>query len=81
MLVIVTLEPWHPQTAFVHVPINDFGIGENEAYVVEDLLTDERFLWRGSRNFVALNPHAHSSADLFRLRRWQDRENGQDVYA
>ncbi len=80
ILVVVTIDPWQPQTAFVHVPLADFGIGEIEAYVVEDLLTGERFSWRGSRNFVALNPHARP-AHIFRIRRWQDRENGQDVFA
>lgn len=80
VLVIVTVDPWQPQTAFVHVPLADFGITESEAYVVEDLLTGERFTWRGSRNFVALNPHTRP-AHIFRIRRWQDRENGQDLFA
>ena len=80
ILVVVTVDPWQAQTAFVHVPLADFGIGESEAYVVEDLLTGERFTWRGSRNFVALNPHTRP-AHIFRIRRWQDRENGQDIFA
>ncbi|MEI6071728.1 MAG: alpha-1,4-glucan--maltose-1-phosphate maltosyltransferase [Verrucomicrobiae bacterium] len=80
VLVIVTVDPWQPRTAFVHVPLADFGIGENDAYVMEDLLTGERFTWRGSRNFVALDPHSRP-AHIFRVRRWQDRENGQDVFA
>jgi len=80
ILVAVTIDPWQPQTAFVRVPLADFGIGESEAYVVEDLLTGERFSWRGSRNFVALNPHTRP-AHIFRIRRWQDRENGQDIFA
>jgi starch synthase (maltosyl-transferring) len=80
ILVVVTVDPWQPQTAFVHVPLADFGIGETEAYVAEDLLSGERFAWRGSRNFVALNPHTRP-AHVFRIRRWQDRENGQDIFA
>jgi starch synthase (maltosyl-transferring) len=80
IFVVVTVDPWQPQTAFVHVPLADFGIGESEAYVAEDLLTGERFTWRGSRNFVALNPHTRP-AHVFRIRRWQDRENGQDIFA
>ena len=80
MLVIVTVDPWQPQTAFVHVPLADFGIGAAEAFVVEDLLTGEKFTWRGSRNFVSLNPHTRP-AHVFRVRRFQDREDGQDVFA
>ncbi len=80
LLIAVTVDPWQPQTAFVHVPLADFGIAENEAYVVEDLLTGECFTWRGSRNFIALNPHTRP-AHIFRIRRWQDRENGRDIFA
>ncbi|MCX6971287.1 MAG: alpha-1,4-glucan--maltose-1-phosphate maltosyltransferase [Verrucomicrobia bacterium] len=80
ILVIVTVDPWQPQTAFVHVPLAEFGIGENDAYVAEDLLTGERFTWRGNRNFVALNPHTRP-AHVFRIRRWLDREDGQDIFA
>lgn len=80
ILVVVTVDPWQLQTAFVHVPLADFGIGENDAYVAEDLLTGERFTWRGRRNFVALNPHTRP-AHILRIRRWQDREDGQDIFA
>ena len=80
IFVVLTVDPWAPQTAFVHVPLADWGIGENEAFVVEDLLTGEKFSWRGARNFVSLNPHTRP-AHIFRIRRWQDREDGQDVFA
>jgi len=80
IVTVVTVDPWTPQTAFIHVPIADFGIGENETYIVEDLLTGEQFSWRGARNFVSLNPHSRP-AHVFRIRRWQDREDGRDVFA
>lgn len=80
LLIITTLDSWHPQTAFVHVPIRDFQIGENDVYIVEDLLTGDRYPWRGSRNFVALDPSSRP-AHIFRIRRRQDREDGQDIYA
>jgi len=80
LLIVVTVDPWQPQNAFVHVPLADFGIAETEPFVVEDLLTQERFTWRGARNFVSLNPHTRP-AHILRIRRLQDRENGQDVFA
>jgi starch synthase (maltosyl-transferring) len=80
ILVVVTLDPWQPQTAFVQVPLADFGIGADEPYVAEDLLTGEQFAWRGSRNFVALHP-SNRPAHVFRIRRWQDRIDGRDVFA
>lgn len=80
IFVAVTLNPWQPQSAFVHVPVKDFGIGEGDSYVMEDLITGERFQWRGGRNFVSLTPQTRP-AHVFRIRRLADRENGQDVFA
>ncbi len=79
LLFIVTVDPYNQQTAFVHVPLEELGIGDRETYQVEDLLTGERFTWTGSRNFVSLNPHTRP-AHILRLRRWAGREGGKDVY-
>jgi starch synthase (maltosyl-transferring) len=80
LLVAVTLDAWNPQTAWVEVPVEEFGLGEDETYQVHDLLTDERFLWRGRRNFIALDPHGRP-AHVFRLRRRAGREKDFEYYA
>ena len=41
---------------------------EGEVYQVHDLLTDARYTWRGSRNYVELDPDTQP-AHIFRLRR------------
>src|SRR5205085_353230 len=56
MLVAVNLDPKNVQATMVHVPIVEMGIGPEEPYVVQDLLTDRRFTWRGPRNYVRLDP-------------------------
>ena len=76
---MVTVDPWNPQSAFVHIPLEEFGIGADEEYVMEDLLTGEKFHWRGARNFVALDPH-HRPAHVFRVRRAIGRELGEVVF-
>ncbi len=80
LLVAVTVDPWNAQAGFINVPLGDFGLGENDPYLVEDLLTGERFAWRGSRNFIALDPH-HRPAHVFRVRRHLGHEAGEDVFA
>ena len=80
LLVAVTLDPWNAQAGFINVPLGNFGLGENDPYLVEDLLTGERFAWRGSRNFIALDPH-HRPAHVFRVRRHLGHEAGEDVFA
>ena len=56
LLVVANLDAWHPRDAMVHVPIDQYGFGEHQPYLVEDLLTGERYRWQGRRNFVRLVP-------------------------
>jgi starch synthase (maltosyl-transferring) len=56
LLVIVNLDAWHTQDVSVHVPLEEFGLVEGAAYQVEDLLTGERYQWKGRQNFVRLTP-------------------------
>jgi starch synthase (maltosyl-transferring) len=79
ILIAVSLDPFHAQSGFASVPVERFGIGENEAYQVEDLLTGERFVWRGRRNFVMLDPNSRP-AHIFRLRRQIGKDGGQTVF-
>jgi starch synthase (maltosyl-transferring) len=80
IVVVVTVDPWNPQSAFVTIPLEQFGIGASEEYVMEDLLTGEKFHWRGARNFIALDPH-HRPAHVFRVRRAIGRELGEVIFA
>lgn len=79
LLGVVSLDPWNPQTGFLQMPLELFGFHETDSYQVEDLLTGDRFLWTGNRNFVALDPH-HRPAHIFRLRRWAGREQDFDYF-
>jgi starch synthase (maltosyl-transferring) len=54
---VVNLDPFWPQAGWIDVPVDEWGIGSDYPYVVHDLLTDERFTWRGSANWVRLDPH------------------------
>lgn len=56
LLIAVNLDPHRVQATMVHVPIADMGIADDEPYVVHDLLTGDRYTWRGVRNYVRLDP-------------------------
>ncbi len=56
LLIIVNLSPNKAHESTVHVPLAKFGVAEDETYDVEDLLTGERFTWKGSANYVWLDP-------------------------
>ncbi|HEX3446479.1 MAG TPA: alpha-1,4-glucan--maltose-1-phosphate maltosyltransferase, partial [Chthoniobacterales bacterium] len=68
LLFFVSVDPFHSQSGFAYVPLEDFDLAESEPFQVEDLLTGEQFVWRGRRNFVLLNPSTRP-AHLFRIRR------------
>jgi starch synthase (maltosyl-transferring) len=68
LLVIVNLDPHQAHETMVDVPLADLGIDANEPYEVNDLLTGARYTWRGSRNYVKLDP-SERVAHLFRVTR------------
>ena len=79
ILVVVNLDPFQAHGSFLHVPVEEFGWLPGDTYQVHDLLWDERYLWTGSRNFVKLDPHT-KPAHVFRVRRWQSREQDFDYF-
>jgi starch synthase (maltosyl-transferring) len=66
ILVVVNLDPRNVQSGWVSVDLNELKLGNNEAYQVHDLLTEARYVWRGSRNFVQLDPSI-LPAHIFRV--------------
>src|SRR5216110_203288 len=69
IFVIVNLDPHRKQSAYVDVPIDQFGQMESDTYQMHDLLSDARYIWRGRRNYVELDPEIQP-AHIFRVRRW-----------
>jgi starch synthase (maltosyl-transferring) len=58
ILVIVNLDSHYKQSGWIDVPLERFGLGQNEPFQVHDLLADAHYTWSGSRNYVELNPAA-----------------------
>lgn len=56
LIVVVNLDPFHMHETMIHVPLEELGLREDQMYEVEDLLTGVRHTWRGSRNYVRLDP-------------------------
>lgn len=56
LLIIVNLDPHRPQHSLVHVPCERMGIPLQTPYVLEDLLDGVKYTWRGSSNYVRLDP-------------------------
>lgn len=67
LVIAVNLDPHHPQETMLHLPIDDLGIGADEPFEVEDLLGGHRYGWRGSDNYVRLDP-SERVGHVFKLR-------------
>jgi starch synthase (maltosyl-transferring) len=79
ILVLVNLDPFHTQSGWVRVPIHELGIDARQPYLVHDLLSDDKFIWQGERNYVELNPQV-LPANIFRLRKRLKRETDFDYF-
>jgi starch synthase (maltosyl-transferring) len=56
VLCVVNLDPFRMQHGFVELPIADWGFTPGDTVEVQDLLSSERYYWRGARNYVRLEP-------------------------
>jgi len=66
ILAVVNLDPRNRQAGWVTLTLDAFHLGSEESFQVHDLLTDARYVWHGSRNFVDLNPVV-LPAHIFRI--------------
>jgi starch synthase (maltosyl-transferring) len=58
LLMIVNLDPHTMQHGFVQLPLTDWGLTPESTVEVTDLLSQERYFWRGEWNYVRLDPQA-----------------------
>jgi starch synthase (maltosyl-transferring) len=68
VLIVVTTDFRNVQSGWIQVPTGELGISGDSGYQIEDLLTGEIFSWRGSRNFVSLDP-SRRVAHILRIKR------------
>lgn len=79
IMVLVNLDPFHKQTGWVSLPLDDLGIDPRQSYLLHDLVSDDRFMWQGERNFVSLDPNV-IPFHVFRVHRRMRREQDFDYY-
>ncbi|HEU6449078.1 MAG TPA: alpha-1,4-glucan--maltose-1-phosphate maltosyltransferase [Verrucomicrobiae bacterium] len=79
VLVVVNLNPHYKHSGWIDLPLDELELDRQKTFQMHDLLTDARYLWRGSHNYIELNP-AFSSAHIFRLRRHVRTEHDFDYF-
>jgi starch synthase (maltosyl-transferring) len=68
IVVVVNLDPHSMHESMIEMPLEQLGIGPEDAYDMTDLLTGARYTWRGKRNYVKLDP-TERVAHVFRVSR------------
>ena len=79
ILTVVSLDPHHIQSAWVHLDTNAVGVQHEGQFQVHDLLTDRRYLWSGPDNFVQLDPNG-VPAHVFSVERQTRTEQNFDSF-
>jgi starch synthase (maltosyl-transferring) len=80
IVAVVNLDPYHTQAGMIDLPLDLFHLDPRQPYQMHDLLTDAKYVWRGPRNYVELNPQ-RLPAHIFCVRRRVRTENGVDYFA
>jgi starch synthase (maltosyl-transferring) len=80
ILTVVNLDPHAAQSGWVDLDIGALNFAADQPYQVHDLLSEQRYVWRGRRNYVLLDP-LRAPAHVFRLRRRVRSEQDFDYYS
>ena len=68
IVTVVNLDPWNAQWGWVGLEPGSIGVGPHDEFQVHDLITDERYTWRGDWHYVLLDPRK-APAHVLRVRR------------
>jgi starch synthase (maltosyl-transferring) len=79
LIIVVNLDPFHTQSGWVKIPVQELGLGEHQPYLVHDLIGDDKYIWEGDRNFVEINPQV-MPGNIFRVRKKLKRETDFDYF-
>jgi starch synthase (maltosyl-transferring) len=56
ILTVVNVDPFRMHHGYVQLPLDDWQFSPHDTLEVQDLLSGERYYWRGAQNYVRLEP-------------------------
>ena len=69
VVVMVNVNSFETHEAWFNLPIHDLGIGNDQQYIAEDLLTGQTMSWSGSWQHLRLDPQ-ENPAMILHIRPW-----------
>jgi len=79
IIVVVNVDYHNLQSGWLELPLQELGVDSTQPYQVHDLLSDAKYVWQGSRNYISLNPHV-MPAHIFRVRHHLKTEHQFDYF-
>lgn len=56
LMIVVCLDPQHTQSGWLSIPSEQLGLPTDQPYLVQDLLSGDKYMWQGNSAFIELNP-------------------------
>ena len=69
IVIAVNLDPFNVHDSWIHLPIDRFGIADDEPFQALELISGETWEWRGARQYVRLDPE-QVPGQIFLIRRY-----------
>jgi len=79
ILIVVNVDPFHTQSGWVKLPLDELQIQPDQQILVYDLLSTDKYFWQGPQNYVELNPHV-LPVHIFKVYRKRKREQDFDYF-
>ncbi len=80
IITVVNLDAHNTQSGWLGLDLRRLGIAMDEPYQVHDLLSEQRYQWRGTHNFIQLDPR-RIPAHIFLIRRHVRSEHDFDYFS
>jgi starch synthase (maltosyl-transferring) len=71
IVTVVNMDPVQSYAGWLHLPLRELGLRDDEPYEAHDLLGDVRYTWSGEWNYIELDP-AVVPAHIFRITQTRD---------
>lgn len=79
ILAAVNLDPHHTHETNLHIPLSEFGLKEEDSYLLINLLSGEKSIDKGHKKLITLDPLTNP-ANIYRLERWSSKEDKFDYF-
>lgn len=70
IFVAVNLSPFDARETDIEFPLGEMGMGPDDSFEAEELLSGERHFWKGAWQHIRLDPHGNPAA-IYRIRAYR----------